>query len=282
MQMDIKHSIGLVTAIASDFHLGRYYCRIRTLLPFMRRLQCNRLVINGDGIDLIELPQWALPSPGANFVGQLESRAAQILPPSHYAVLQTVRIMAESGIDVIWVAGNHDAEFRNHFGEKFFGATLVDRVSMEMPDGKKALITHGDQFDVRIHAKNLHSWMWDRAFFMCMRADVIQNAMTDALKLPRFSLPKFLRRDLGIGQSLLNDFRARMTEYAAQTKHDVIMCGHIHEPEDASDGHVRRINSGDFTESNSFAEIGRDGEINVYELPPAVKIWPPAKQKARC
>ncbi len=255
------------TVILSDWHLGQFYCRHGVLSRYMQNLQCGRLIVNGDGIDLIEMQQSTLPPRGRNFVVELENRAHKILPPAHFAVLRRMRQMAESGVTVDWVVGNHDAEFKNHFGQKFFGATLVDSLMFQTTQNKTVLVVHGDQFDSRPKKLSLWHKILDLGYFANLRLDIAQNGLRQALGFYPFSIPKFVRRTLGLCQGQLDDFRARMTQHAVDKKADIIVCGHIHEPEDAISGSVRRINTGDFTESYTGAAIDRDGNIRVFELP---------------
>lgn len=264
------------TVILSDWHLGRYYCRAGALSRFLNNLQCRRLIVNGDGVDLEELRHPDRPSyDDPNLVRLLEKKAHRILPPSHYAILNRMRQMAQSGVQVDWIPGNHDQPLRKHFDEKFFGATIVESVTMDLPDGKKCVIRHGDEFDLPWHMDTWGDKLLVMGYFANMAVDIRVNAVLETLCLPPVSLPKIARRNLGLGSSRLETFRVNALEYAIRNNADVIICGHIHEPEDTVEEcrgmaderrQVRRINCGDFTESNSFVFIDEHGNISLKHL----------------
>src|SRR5882724_12964992 len=91
----------LRTAFISDVHLGAKDCRAELLLEFLARTRLETLILAGDIIDL-----WSL-------------RKRVFWPPQHNEVIRAILEKAKQGTRVIYIPGNHDAEFRELDGAVF-------------------------------------------------------------------------------------------------------------------------------------------------------------------
>ena len=118
--------------LLSDVHLGVASRDIeRALLAFLRQLpgRAASLVINGDLFDF-----W------------FEWRT--VIPRVGYRVLAALADVAESGVEVTWIAGNHDgwggAMLREEVGVRYHVGPLDDDVA-----GWRARIEHGDGLRAR-------------------------------------------------------------------------------------------------------------------------------------
>ena len=118
--------------LISDVHLGVASREVeRTLLAFLRQLpgSASSLVINGDLFDF-----W------------FEWRT--VIPRTGYRVLAALADLAERGVDVTWIAGNHDgwggAMLREEVGVRYHVGPLTDAVG-----GWRARIEHGDGLRLR-------------------------------------------------------------------------------------------------------------------------------------
>ena len=113
--------------LLSDVHLGVASRDVeRTLLAFLRHLpgRASSLIINGDLFDF-----W------------FEWRT--VIPRVGYRVLAALTDLAEGGLDVTWIAGNHDgwggAMLREEVGVTYRGGALDGAVG-----GWRARVEHGD------------------------------------------------------------------------------------------------------------------------------------------
>ena len=98
------------TVFLSDLHLGTKDAQARALLDVLRGIRCEKLVLNGDIIDL-----WSL---------QRRNHWA----PAHTAVVRRILKMAErDGTQVVYLRGNHD---------DFIGR-LLPLAGIPMPAGMK-------------------------------------------------------------------------------------------------------------------------------------------------
>jgi UDP-2,3-diacylglucosamine hydrolase len=118
--------------LLSDVHLGVASREVeRTLLAFLRHLpgRASSLIINGDLFDF-----W------------FEWRT--VIPRVGYRVLAALTDLAEGGLEVTWIAGNHDgwggAMLREEVGVTYRGGALDGEVA-----GWRARVEHGDGLRAR-------------------------------------------------------------------------------------------------------------------------------------
>ena len=85
------HKVLFRTLVLSDLHLGTKDSQARELLEVLRGVRCEKLILNGDIIDL-----WSL-------------RRKNHWNPAHTAVVRRIMKMAEKdGTKVVYLRGNHD------------------------------------------------------------------------------------------------------------------------------------------------------------------------------
>ena len=120
----------------SDVHLGTRGCQAEMLLDFIRNLECETLYLVGDIVD-----GWKMKS-GWHW------------PQAHNDVVQKVLRLARKGVSVIYVPGNHDEVVRDFIGVHFGGVVVARDAIHEAADGRRFLVTHGDDFDAVVqHAQ---------------------------------------------------------------------------------------------------------------------------------
>ena len=75
-------------------------------------------------------------------------------PQAHNDVVQKILRLARRGVKVVYVPGNHDEVVRDFCGVHFGGVLVARDAIHETADGRRFLVTHGDEFDgVVQHAK---------------------------------------------------------------------------------------------------------------------------------
>lgn len=95
----------------------------------LNRIECERLYLVGDVIDLLAM-----------------QKRAQF-PALHQAVIARVMAMAQSGIDVIYIPGNHDALIRRFNGQTIYGVQIKNHTQYQSLDGRTFVVSLGDEFD---------------------------------------------------------------------------------------------------------------------------------------
>ncbi|MGI4805152.1 MAG: UDP-2,3-diacylglucosamine diphosphatase [Janthinobacterium lividum] len=123
----IKRQVEIV--VISDVHLGTYGCRPKELLRYLKSIQPEILILNGDIIDIWQFSKSYYQNHPAN---------PQICNQRH---------------SVYYLTGNHDEMLRRFADFDLGSFKLMNKLVLNI-DGKKAWIFHGDVFDVTMqHSK---------------------------------------------------------------------------------------------------------------------------------
>jgi UDP-2,3-diacylglucosamine pyrophosphatase LpxH len=128
-----KRSIDIL--VISDIHLGTYGCHAKELLHYLKSIRPKQVVLNGDIIDIWQFSK-------------------SYWPKSHMKVIKHLIGWMGKGIKTYYVTGNHDEMLRKFEGLKMGALRIVNKVVLELPEGKRAWVFHGDVFDVTMqHSK---------------------------------------------------------------------------------------------------------------------------------
>ena len=242
--------------VISDIHLGTYGCHAKELLHYLKSIKPKVVVLNGDIIDIWQFSKtyW---------------------PKSHMKVIKHVINWIGKGVKTYYVTGNHDEMLRRFEGLKMGSLSIVNKVVLTLPDGKKAWVFHGDVFDVTMqHSKwlaKLGSVGYDILILINRFSNFISEKVFHKGKL---SLSKKIKESVKSAVSFINDFEQTTADIGISNKFDYVICGHIHHPEireiTNSDGHITYLNSGDWVENLSALEYA-DGEWSIYKFNEADK-----------
>ena len=114
--------------VLSDIHLGTRGCRAKELLHYLKNVQPETLILNGDIID----------------VWQFSKR---YWPNSHMKVVKQILSMASKKTKVYYITGNHDEVLRKFSGMRMGSLFIVNDLVLELGEDK-VWFFHGDVFDV--------------------------------------------------------------------------------------------------------------------------------------
>ena len=124
----------LEVAVLSDLHLGTYGCQAKEIVQYLKNIEPEVLVLNGDIIDIWQFSK-------------------RYWPKSHMQVLREVVKHIARGTEVYYLTGNHDELLRKFSDFHLANFHLQDKLVLEL-DGERAWIFHGDIFDASMkHAK---------------------------------------------------------------------------------------------------------------------------------
>jgi UDP-2,3-diacylglucosamine pyrophosphatase LpxH len=194
----------------SDVHLGTRGCQAELLLDFIRHVECDTLYLVGDIID-----GWKLKS-GWHW------------PQTHNDVVQKILRMARKGVSVVYVPGNHDEIARDYCGVHFGGVIVARDAIHETADGRRFLVTHGDEFDgVVQHAKWL-AFLGDWSYRTVLMLNTWFNLARRKLGFGYWSLSAFLKVKVKNALQFIENFEAAVAEEARRRGVDGVICGHIH------------------------------------------------------
>ncbi len=249
--MSSKRRVPLV--VISDSHLGTYGSRAGELLQYLRSVDPDTLVLNGDIIDI-----W-----------QFNKR---YFPPDHLKVIKHILSLVVKGKRVIDVTGNHDELMRRFRGFTLSGFSIVNKVVLEL-DGKQAWIFHGDVFDVTMKNTRWLAKLGGAGYDFLIRLNTVVNVISHRLGRGRISLSKRIKSGVKRAIRYIDDFETTAARIAISNGYAYVVCGHIHQPQqrtftDERGRSVVYLNSGDWIENLTALEY-QHGKWNLYEHPHA-------------
>jgi UDP-2,3-diacylglucosamine pyrophosphatase LpxH len=256
------------TVFISDVHLGTRGCQAELLLDFIRHMECETLYLVGDIID-----GWKLKS-------------GWCWPQTHNDVVQKILRMARKGVTVVYIPGNHDDRVRDFCGVHFGGVVVARDAIHETVDGRRFLVTHGDEFDgVVLHAKWL-AMLGDVAYRALLSANTLFNRARRHLGFGYWSLSAYLKTRVKNALQFIENFEAAIADEARRRGVDGVICGHIHKAEMREIGGTLYINDGDWVESCTALVEHMDGKLEIlaWTRPRAIDAVPaewPAPRRRR-
>jgi UDP-2,3-diacylglucosamine pyrophosphatase LpxH len=215
------------------------------LLDFIRAVSCEQLYLVGDIID-----GWKMKS-------------GWFWPQAHNDVVQKILRLARKGVTVVYVPGNHDDRIRDFCGVHFGGVVVARDAIHEAADGKRYLVTHGDEFDGVIqHAKWL-AFLGDWGYRALLTLNTHFNRLRHMLGLGYWSLSAYLKHRVKNAVQFIDNFEEAMAEEARRRGVDGVICGHIHHAEMRDIGGVLYVNDGDWVESCTAVVERDDGRLDI-------------------
>jgi len=232
-----RRSVELV--VISDVHLGTFGCHATELIQYLRSIQPETLVLNGDIIDI-----W-----------QFNKR---YFPQSHMQVIKEIFSLLSLGTKVVYITGNHDEIMRRYSDLTIGQLQLTDKWVLEL-DGKKTWIFHGDVFDrttkgsAKIIAK-LGGYGYD--LLILLNRSI--NYLLQLVGREKMSLSKKVKNGVKKAVSWIGNFEQTAAELAIENGYEYVICGHIHQPQHrivtTDKGSVVYLNSGDWIENLTALE----------------------------
>jgi UDP-2,3-diacylglucosamine pyrophosphatase LpxH len=239
----------------SDVHLGTPDCKAAYLLDFLRQLQCQKLYLVGDIIDLESLSR------------------RRWWHPDHGTVIAEVLDMARRGVEVTYIPGNHDAAFRGMVGQSICGVRIeLDAVHVGA-DGRRYRVSHGDEYDPEQIGR---SWMLHIGEamhrFICWGNRRV-NAWRRRMALPYLPLSIIVKSHIGKALAYIRAYEERVAADARERGMDGHICGHIHYGQVRTIDGVVYLNDGDWVEHCTALvedEVGAMELIHWSEQPTAL------------
>jgi UDP-2,3-diacylglucosamine pyrophosphatase LpxH len=226
-------------AVISDVHLGTYGCHASELVQYLKSIDPEILILNGDIIDI-----WAFRK--------------KYFPPSHMQVIKEITSKISKGTQVYYITGNHDEMLRRYSGFNLGNFHLDDKLILDL-DGRKAWIFHGDVFDAS--TKGAARWLaklGGKGYDILILLNRLINRVLELFGREKMSFSKKVKQGVKRAVSWIQDFEQCAAELAIDREYDYVICGHIHQPQDrvisTSKGDVRYLNSGDWVENLSSLE----------------------------
>lgn len=232
----------------SDIHLGTPGCQADLLLDFLRHHEAENYYLVGDIVDA-----WRIRRKGSDW------------PQSHNDVVQAFLSKAQSGASVYLIPGNHDEFLRSYLGTHFGGIEVVMTADFTALDGKRYLVTHGDQYDsVVVHAKWL-AHLGDRAYNFMLWLNTRINKLRHLWGGQYWSLSKWAKHQVKQAVNFISEYEKVLTAEARRGGYDGVICGHIHSAAIRPLDGVLYVNTGDWVESCTAVVEEADGRLALID-----------------
>ena len=162
-------------AFISDLHLGSSAARAEEFAAFLKHVECRTLYLVGDVIDM-----WRLCS-------------RWYWPEEHNWVVHRVLKIAKRGTRVALIPGNHDEHARQFAGLNFGGVEMVRDAVHVTADGRRLLVTHGDEVDFVVRHARLLSILGGIAYERLVTISRWHNRLQRARGRPEWSLSQYIK-----------------------------------------------------------------------------------------
>ncbi len=236
------------TVFISDTHLGSKGARAKDLARFLKHVRCDTLYLVGDILDC-----WRL-------------RSRWYWPDAHNDVVRRILKHASRGTRVVLVPGNHDDAARQFVHMAFGGVEVLPQDEHVTADGRRLLITHGDQYDLVVQHSRWLSMLGSVAYEWLLKINRCYNFGRQRLGLPYASLSQTIKLKVKRACTFISKFEEALAAEAQRCGMDGVVCGHIHKAEVRTmPGGVAYYNCGDWVESCTALIEHPDGRLELID-----------------
>jgi len=226
--------------VISDIHLGIYGSKAGQVYQYLKSIQPEWLILNGDIFD------------GWRF-------SIKYFPPEHLRVVRYLLKMAERGVKLIYIPGNHDEIMRRFVGMDFGLLKVENKFLLEL-DGTSTWIFHGDVFDVIMHHSKWLAKMGAVGYGILTGINRFVNHLLQLFGYEKISLSGKIKDKIkGGAKDGVSQFEVTVASLAIRKGYHYVVCGHIHRPVKKrimnSGGVVTYLNSGDWVDHMTSLEF---------------------------
>jgi len=242
-----RQKIRYRTVIISDVHLGFTDCKIDQVNHFLRHIQCEKLIMNGDIIDGWHLKKWGKWS------------------AEHTRFIRLVLKKAEKhGTEVIYLRGNHDDFLWKVLPLQFDRVHLCNEYIHETPHGNYVCV-HGDAFDAVTTNFRWLALLGSFSYSMLLMVNRFYNWTRKLRGKEYYSISRAIKAKVKNAVNAVGRYENALRDFAAERDCVGIICGHIHTPADKMIDGIHYLNSGDWVESLTAIGETYDGRFELIE-----------------
>ncbi len=231
----------------SDVHLGNIHSKAEHLLQLLKRVHCKRLYLVGDIVDV-----WSM-------------HKRVYWPEAHNAVLRQLLKKSRSGVEVIYVPGNHDQNFREFCGSRFGNVVIKERAEHITGDGRRFLVIHGDELDFAVRYSRINRWIGDFAYDTVMMLNRLLNHLRAFTGRPYWSLAGWLKSHVAQAEAAIQAYQDAAVRLTRDEGYDGIICGHLHHPVVKQYDDVLYCNDGDWVENCTALLEDSQGQLHLVK-----------------
>ncbi len=231
----------------SDIHLGSNGCKAHLLAPLLKHLRCQNLYLVGDIIDMWRLKQrWYWPT-------------------EHNTVVRRILKMTRQGTRAVFIPGNHDDAARQFKGLDFGQINVQLETIHHTLDGRKLLVTHGDQFDLVVSNARLTAMAGSLAYDWLVVINSGFNKIRALFGLPFWSFSGFIKLKVKSACTFIGRFESALLDEARAKGCQGVVAGHIHKAEIRNEKNLTYYNCGDWVESCTLLVEHLDGRFEIID-----------------
>lgn len=242
-----KRDVDIV--VLSDVHLGTYGCHARELLQYLRSINPQSLILNGDIID----------------VWQFSKR---YWPATHMMVIQHIAGLIAKEVPVYYIPGNHDEMLRRFRDTRLGSLHIANKLSLKV-GGENVWIFHGDVFDVVMQHGRWLAKLGAIGYDTLILLNRAVNFISEKMGKGKYSFSRRVKNSVKSAVKFINRFEETVCDIAVENEYRYVICGHIHQPEiktvNTEKGSVVYMNSGDWIENLSSLEY-HHGKWQLYRF----------------
>ena len=235
------------TIVISDLHLGSTNSRTAEVTEFLKSVDCDELIMNGDIID-----SWAINRVGTGRWKKVHTDFFKVI----------MKMVEKHGTEIVYVRGNHDDFLDSVIPFEFFSFRCM-RDYVYTSCGHRYYVTHGDIFDTVTKNMRWMSQLGDIGYTLLLWINRKYNNYRKAHELPYYSLSQALKQKVKSAVSYLSNYEQELVQFARARHCDGIICGHIHHPDNKWIYGIHYLNSGDWVESLSALVEDDSGNWNI-------------------
>lgn len=243
--LSFEGEIHCKTLWISDVHLGSANCKAEHLIQLLDRVRCDRLYLVGDIVDM-----WAMSK-------------RVFWPESHNMVLRKLLNKSKAGVEIIYIPGNHDANFREFCGSEFGHVVIKRRHVHVTPDGRRLLVTHGDELDHAVRFSRINRLIGDWAYDTMMIVNRWVNKIRDRMGLPYWSLSGWIKNNVARAEAAIQAYQEAAVNMVREKGYDGIICGHLHHPVIQQYEDILYCNDGDWVENCTALLEDEAGQLKL-------------------
>ena len=241
------------TIFISDLHLGTAGCKAEAVLRFLDEYRPERLYLLGDIMDV-----WS-------------NRNIFTWPKGQITVLRRILGMADNGVDVYYIPGNHDRALGSLVGADLGNIRIRRECVHKTADDRRVLVTHGDAYDAFvIH----HEWVARVAtrvyHFITVFNNLANRVGRRTGRLAPLNICRFVRIWSKQFTDVLSSFASTIAAETVRRECDGVICGHMHRPEISEVAGVQYYNVGDWVEHCTALVEDFAGTLSLVQYP----SWP--------
>ena len=178
------------TVVLSDIHLGTQHSKTEEVTRFLKSINCDRLILNGDIID-----GWHLKKSGLSKWKAKHTDFFKVI----------MKMMENFGTQVIYVRGNHD-DFLDNLAPLNFSNIQIVKDCIYESHGRRYYVTHGDVFDRITTQMKWLAKLGDTGYTFLLWLNKVYNARRMKQGKTYYSLSQSIKNKVKSAVSYISDF----------------------------------------------------------------------------